>query len=261
MTTFQAIVYGIIHGFAEFVPISANAHDQLVPFLLGWPAPEGVMIGGLAFGALLSVLIYFRHDWASIISCFLQVIIFRKRPMTLDERLPIFMFLTSAPAGIVWYYFHEQLIQASWSPLIVAGLTAGLAIPLMTSENFSRKNKGMFDWTWLDALILGIAEIAAFVPGCGRMTALLPAALLRNFNRDSAAKYAFFASMPFLVASATFWLRGLDFHAAQPMIDTSWLSFAMAVLVTMLTGLLAIGGFMKHIQSRGMRFTGCCWRR
>jgi undecaprenyl-diphosphatase len=251
MSTFQAIVYGIIHGFAEFVPISANAHDQLVPYLLGWPAPTGVMTGALAFGAMLSLFLYFRHHWASIISCFIQVLIFRKRPMTLDERLPIFMALTSAPAGIVWYYFHDQLIQATWSPLVVAGLTAGLALPLTSAESWSRKNKGMFDWTWLDALLLGIAQIAAFVPGCGRMTALLPAALLRGFNREAAAKYAFFASMPFLIASAGYWLRDLDFHAAQPMAGTSWLSFSMAVVVTTLTGLLAIGGFMKHIQSKG----------
>jgi undecaprenyl-diphosphatase len=133
----------------------------------------------------------------------------------------------------------------------VAALLAAFSLPLLTAENFSRKNKGMFDWTWIDALILGIAQIAAFIPGCDRLTAMLPAALLRNFNREAAAKYAMFASMPFLAASSLFYLRGVSLHSPQPMPDLSWLSFSMAVLLTFLTGLLAIGGLMKHIQSRG----------
>jgi undecaprenyl-diphosphatase len=98
---------------------------------------------------------------------------------------------------------------------------------------------------------MGVAQVASVVPGCGRMCAILPAALMRNFNREAAAKYAFFASMPYLTASTVYWLRGVDLHAAQPMADLSWLSFTMAVIVSLFTGLLAIGGFMKHIQTRG----------
>lgn len=251
MSTFQAIVYGIVHGFTEFLPVSTRAHDLLIPYLIGWPEPTGALGGALSLGALLAVLVYFRHDWASIISCFLQIIIFRKKPMTLDERLPLFLAITSLPAGIVWYYFHETLTQADWSPLVVAALLAAFSLPLLMSENLSRKNKGMFDWTSLDALLMGIAQVASFVPGCGRMCSILPAALMRNFNREATAKYAFFASMPYLAASTVFWLRGVSLHSPQPMPDVSWLSFSMAIIVTLLTGLLAIGGFMKHIQTRG----------
>jgi undecaprenyl-diphosphatase len=251
MSTFQAIVYGILHGFTEFLPISTKAHNLLVPYAVGWPEPTGALGGALSLGALLALLVYFRHDWASIISSFLKVIIYRKKPMTLDEHLPLFLAITSLPAAGVWYYFHEQLIQAEWSPIIVAGLLAAFSVPLFMAENFSRKNKGMFDWTWLDALIMGVAQLASFVPGCGRMCAILPVALIRNFNREAAAKYAFFSSMPYLVGSTAYWLHGLDLHAAQPMPDLSWLSFIMAIVVTLFFGLLAIGGFMKHIQTRG----------
>ncbi|MGZ3697932.1 MAG: undecaprenyl-diphosphate phosphatase, partial [Bdellovibrionota bacterium] len=89
MSTFQAIVYGIIHGFTEFLPVSSSAHQSLVPFLLGWQAPNGPLFGAFAIGTFAALMVYFRHDWASMISCFIQVILFRKRPMTLDERLPI----------------------------------------------------------------------------------------------------------------------------------------------------------------------------
>src|SRR6185295_9532328 len=177
MSTFQAIVYGILHGFTEFLPVSTTAHDLAVPFLVGWPGPTGALSGALSLGALLAVLVYFRHDWASIISCFLGVIVYRKKPMTLDERLPLFLTVTSIPPGLAWYYGHESLERAEWSPWLIAGLLVAFSLPLLMSENFSRKNKGMFDWTWFDALVIGVAEIAALIPGCGRMTAVLPAAL------------------------------------------------------------------------------------
>src|SRR5262249_936523 len=148
--------------------------------------------------------------------------------MTLDEKLPIFLALTSLPPAIAWYHFRDLLERTAWTPLLVAVLLAVFSLPLLLAENFSRKNKGMFDWNWLDALLMGLAEVTAFVPGGGRLTALLPAALLRNYGREAAVKYAMFATLPFLAGSALYWLRGVDFHAPRPMPDLSWLSFSMA---------------------------------
>src|SRR4051812_7555339 len=117
MTTFQAILYAIIHGFSDFLPVSATAHHKLVAYLVGWPEPAGPMIGALSLGSLLALLVYFRHDWASMISCFLQVILFRKKPMTLDERLPLFLTLSTLPAVAGWYYFGDSVEQMAWTPL------------------------------------------------------------------------------------------------------------------------------------------------
>lgn len=251
MTTFQAIIYAIVHGFTEFLPVSAGAHHSLIPYVTGWPEPTGPFAGALSLGALLALLVYFRHDWASIISSFLQVIIFRKRPMTLDERLPLFVTVTSIPTVAAWYYLREPMSQLFSSPGWIAIALAALGIPLFFADTLSRKNKGMFDWNWLDALLVGIGQSLMFLPGCGRATGALIGALFRNYNREAAAKYMFFASAPLLAGSTFMSLRGTDFQSAVPMPDLSWLSFAVAVIVTMLVGLLSIGGLMKHIQRKG----------
>jgi undecaprenyl-diphosphatase len=252
MTTFQAIVFGIIHGLTEFFPVSSSAHAILVPYVLNWPEPTEALSGALALGALLALLIHFRHDWASIISCFLQVVIFRKKPMTLDERLPIFLAITSAPLAIVWYYFHEKLAEISWSPLTVALTLVAFGVPLWLSESMSRKNKNMFDWNWLDALLVGLAQAFTVIPGCGRMAAQLPGAYSRNYSREAAVKYCFYATAPVLLATAIASLRHLDFHAGRPAPDMTWMTFCVAALVTLFSGLLAIGGLMRHIQRKGM---------
>lgn len=252
MTTFQAIIYAVIQGFSGFLPISSDAHRVLVPYFTHWPAPAGPFAGALALGSFLAVLIYFRHDWASIVSCFLQVIIFRKRPMTLDERLPIFIAIATLPLGIACRFFLEdRFLQPGWTPLAVAAALAGFGVPLWLADSMSRKNKSMFDWNWLDSAIVGILQLGTLVVGFGSMTATLVAALFRNYNREAAAKFAFFTLAPILAVEAFHGLHGIDIHAPSPTLDMTWLSFIVAIIVTLFASLLAIGGLMKQIQHKG----------
>lgn len=253
MTTFQAIVYGILHGFTEFLPVSAAAHRILLAYITGWQEPTGAFLGALSLGSTLALLTYFIHDWSAMISCFIQVIIFRKKPMTLDERLPLFLMLATLPIGVVWYYSHDELLShLDSSPVMVAASLAGFGLLLGFAEHMSRKNKNMYDWNWLDALIVGVLEVAALIPGCGRSGSTMAAGLFRNYSREAAAKFGFYAAVPVLAASTLVHLRGLSIHSPAPMADVSWLSFYVALVVAFLSSLLGIGAFMKHIQRKGM---------
>jgi undecaprenyl-diphosphatase len=252
MTTFQAIVYAIVDGFAQFLPVSANAHQALVAWLFQWPDPSEIFRGILALGAALSVLVYFRHDWASIFSCFLQVLVFRKKPMTLDERLPIFLLLAVAPTIGVWYYFHDQILEWSSHPLrIAAGLAIGAGV-LWILDRWSRRNKGMFDWNLVDALAVGVGQALMFLPGVGGPAGNLAASSVRNYNREAAAKFMLYVSLPILAGKTYMSLREFSLHSSPPAPDLSWMSLAVALVVTFFTGLLAIGGLMKHVQRKGM---------
>lgn len=252
MTTFQAIVYAAIHGMSEFLPISSKAHHILIPYLLGWQPPTEAFIGTLALGSFLSLLIYFRHDWASMISCFLQVIIYRKRPMTLDEKLPLFLAVTIFPAVLASSYFGEKVSETEWTPLVVCGISAFVGIPLWFFDSINRKLKGMFDWKWLDAGAMGLIMATALLPGWDRLSSLLIGASLLKYKREPALKYAYYSITPILLAKAMTHLKGITFHSSTPLPDVSWLSFCVALVVTALVGLLAIGGFMKHVQQKGL---------
>jgi undecaprenyl-diphosphatase len=260
MTTFQALIYAIVHGMSEFFPISAKAHQVLLPYLVGWQPPTGALLGALTFGSFMALLVFFRHDWASMISCFLQVIIFRKRPMTLDERMPLFLAITLLPVVFASYYFHEKALDLETNPLLVAGVLAASSLPLWFADSVNRKTKGMFDWNWLNAAVVGIVQASALVPGWDCISAILLGAFLLNFKREPAAKYAYFALTPLLFARSVSFFREIDFHASAPMPDLSWLSFGVALVVTFFVGLLTIGGFMKHLQQKGVgRFIAYRW--
>ncbi len=210
------------------------------------------MLAAFSTGSFLALLVYFKHDWASMISSFLQVIIFRKRPMSLDERMPFFILVSAIPTVATWYYLHEQTASLRTDPLIVAAILAGAGLPLWFADTMSRKNKGMFDWNWLDAFVTGVLQTLFVVPGAGRMMGGLTGAGFRNYNREAAGKFVLFAATPLLAGSMISRLREVDFHSAMPMADMSWLSFYLAMAISFLTGLIGIGAFMKHIQRNGM---------
>lgn len=260
MTTFQAIIYAILHGFTEFLPISASAHRILLSYITGWTLPSGAFLGALSVGSALAVVSYFIHDWLSMGSSLVQVVIYRKKPMTLDERMPLFLILATLPIALVWHYFHESIAaRLDSSPPMVAGALAGFGILLWTADHLSRRSKNMYDWNVLDSIIVGVLEIAALVPGCGRAAATMTGGLFRNFTRESAAKFGFFCAAPVLIASAAMHLKEVSFGSAEPMPDLSWLSFYVAMIVALLSSLLAIGAFMKHVQ-RGSMAQYAVWR-
>lgn len=253
MTTFQAIIYGVIHGFSEFLPVGRSAHDLIAPYLFHWPMPQGAFLGALSLGTLLSILVYFRHDWASILSCFLQACLFRKRLMTLDERMPLFLAITAIPLIGAEIYLSPLLREFEWTPLRLAAALVAFSIPLWMAESTSRKIKGMFDWNWLDAFLVGLTQAFAIIPGCGLMAGLLTGALFRNYNRESSAKYAFFAITPIIAVQTATQLRGVSTHSVVPAEGISWLTFNMSIIVTFLVGLLAIGGFMRQVQKKSLK--------
>jgi undecaprenyl-diphosphatase len=255
MTTFQAIIYAIIHGFSTFLPIGAEAHHSALAYFFGWQLPTGPFLGALSLGALLALLVYFRHDWASMISSILQVILFRKKPMTLDERMPFFIVIASIPGAAAWYYTSRYPSPIELTPLLLAGGLALFSVPLGFSDFMSRRNKNMYDWNWLDSLWVGICEALVFIPGvgrgCGRATGALTGGLLRNYSREAAAKFMLFAGLPAIVAATIGGLHGMHLHDAMPMPQVSWFTFCVTVLVSLFASLLAIGGLMKHVQRKG----------
>jgi undecaprenyl-diphosphatase len=251
MTTFQAVIYSIVHGFTEFLPVSSEIHHAFISQVLGWAQPTGTLYGALSLGAFLSLFIYFRHDWASQISGFLQVILYRKKPMTLDERLSFFIFFTFIPLFLVKRYAAEELYRFNWNLLWTSIAFAAFAIPILMADHFSRKNRGMFDLNIVDSLLIGIIQILSLIPGFGRIGASLMGGFFVNYNRETCTKFALYISMPWLLLSSYEGLKDLQFHSPTPAPDVSWLTFYTIIIVTCLAGLLAIGGLLRNVQRGG----------
>jgi len=254
VTTFQAVVTAIVHGFTEILPLSAPAHQAILTRILGWDTPPSHVLGVLSLGTALAIFIYYRHDWASMISSLIRVFAFRKLPMTIDERLPFFLLLASAPSALAWYFFgqHHEPTELETHPLVIAAGLTVFAMILKFTDSYSRRNRKMFDWNWMDATFVGLMQAITFIPviglGLGRSSGGLIAGFMRNYHREAALKFALYAQLPALTAHSIIHLEGFSFHAAQPAPSVSWLSLTIAFVVGFAASLLAIGGIVKHLE-------------
>lgn len=252
MTTFEGIIYALIHGISEFIPVGAQGHEILASKLLGLNSLGPVGVGGLALGASIALLIVFRHDWASMISSFLQILVFRKYPMTLDERMPFFLLLSCVPAAAGMRAIESQMSPGVSHPMGAALAIAAGALFLWLGENLSRRTKNIYDLNVVDALLVAVSQLGVLIPGLGPLSATLALLLVRNYRLEAAAKYAFFAAFPMTVVSAVRNLQGIELSAAQPDATTTWVTLSVVVVVTAVFGTLTLGGFMRQIQRKGL---------
>jgi len=251
MTLFQALIYAALHGFTSILPVSLEAHSALLAHISGWSPPEGSLLGAMHLGCTLALFIFFIHDWASMISSLLQVIIYRKKPMTLDERLPFFLALATIPVLIGYQLNITALLpEGLGQPVAVAVLLAAGGLFLSFAESMGKKNKTMFDWTILESLAVAAGNLLALIPGAGRMTGSLAFATLRNFNREAAIKFSLLAGFP---VSLYWTIQILGEHGTGGSGWTEILYFAATTLVAGLATFLGMLGISKSYLINGAR--------
>jgi undecaprenyl pyrophosphate phosphatase UppP len=254
MTLFQSILQTLLGAFAEFLPIGEGAHRQLLISALDWPTPSPATTAALFLGAAFASFAYFWADWASMLSSLLQLALFRRKPRTLDEKLPLFIAIAALPPMIGWIYLRPLLPETLSSEEWTGGLLVAGALAYGLSERFSRKNKHLYDWNSLDALVMGIFQLAWLIPGGGRIWGASLAAFLRNHARESTAKFAIYVSFPVLslqaaaAASEVTW--GMPHADLQ---ETSWWIFALCAALALFASLLSINTFLKLSRSEGLQ--------
>ncbi len=244
MTTFQAAVYGVLYGITAFFPISERAHSEILPVLIGWQQASTQLFGFYHIAACCAALVYYRDDWASMIASTLGVIFFRKKPMTLDERLPLCLAASTIPPLLFQWYLTSthQLPILGHNILQSAILMFCGGLPLRFLDGWARKSRGICDWTLSSAFFIGAIQCTACVPGWDRITAGICGALFLGFRMEIALKYTFFCAVPLLLSDALMELDGLQ--------SETTLTCAVAVVVCFFASLLAIGS----ILNRGPRY-------
>jgi len=247
MTTFQSTVYAFTYGLTQILPIGAKTHTDFVTYLTGWQPPGEEFIGALQWTSFAVLFLHFRHDWASMISSTLRVLLFRQRPMSMDERLPVFLGITAFPVICTFYYLNYQTITF---PLIFLSISfSAMGAAIWTFDFLSKKNKSMCDWCWFDAAWLGISQATCVIPGGDPVSCALMGAFFLNYRRDAALKYAYLSTTPLLL------IQGMHQNLSWSTItssDLSLLSWITAISVAFFTGLLSLGGVFKQIQEKGV---------
>ncbi|HLE57115.1 MAG TPA: undecaprenyl-diphosphate phosphatase, partial [Rhodothermia bacterium] len=167
MTSFQALVLGLIQGLTEFLPISSSAHLALAPWFFGWQDPGLAFDVALHFGTLVAVLWYFRKEWGELIKAVISIL--RKRRVeTVEERRVVFLIVATIPGAIAGLVLEEKAETVFRAQALTATTLIVMGVILWAADRFARMDRELSTIRWLDALLIGLAQVVALVPGVSR---------------------------------------------------------------------------------------------
>lgn len=257
----QAAILGILQGLTEFLPISSSAHLILVPWLLGWDNP---ILQSLPFdvalhlGTLLAVLWFFKTEWMELIRAGLASIAERKIGDDTNRRLAWLIVLGSVPAFLIGALFESRVEELFHSPneplssaivLLMAGIIAFFGALMFAADRLAKQLRTMEQLRWLDALLVGLAQAVAIVPGVSRSGATLTAGLFLGMKRADAARFSFLLSAPLIAgASLKSSLDVFQEYQAGALTTNGLLLFAIGFAAAAITGWLAIRFLLDYLQ-------------
>lgn len=203
MTPLQAAVLGIIQGLSEFLPISSSAHLALAPWLFGWEDPGLAFDVALHLGTLIAVLWYFRMEWLALIKAAFGIVT-TGRIETPEKRRVVYLIIATIPGAIAGYLLQSKAETAFRSPQLIAFALIALGIVLWIVDKAVDQRRVLGEMRWIDALLIGLSQVVALIPGVSRSGSTMTAARGLRFDRESATEFSFLMSMPVIAAAVIF---------------------------------------------------------
>ena len=253
MTLIEAILLGIVQGLTEFLPISSSAHLRIIPALAGWEDPGAPFTAIVQIGTLFAVLFYFRKDIVVIGKGVLEGIVKRKPFGTAEAKMGWMIAAGTLPIVIFGLLFKSEIETSLRSLYWVSGALIGLAIILSLAEQKIKKRlqKGqslnsMADIGWKEALLIGLAQSIALIPGSSRSGVTITGGLLLNLSREAAARFSFLLSLPSVFAAAMLQLyKTWDSITAS---SESATNIAVATLAAGIVGYASIAFLLNYLK-------------
>lgn len=246
MTTIQIIVLAVVQGLTEFLPISSSGHLVLVPYLVDWTDQGLAFDVAVHFGSLLAVVAFFREDIAGLLRGGVQL-------LGGDVRSPqpymaLAIGLGTVPAAVAGLLFASWIEVNLRDPSIIVYTLAGYGILMALADRYARRHRGIAEVRIRDALIIGVAQALALVPGTSRSGITITAGRLLGFERQDAARFSFLLSAPVILLATLF--KGGELVLGDAPVP--WSELALGVFVSAIVAYLSIEFFMRFVTRIGL---------
>jgi undecaprenyl-diphosphatase len=243
---------GLIQGATEFIPVSSSGHLVLVPWLLGWPAPEIVFDTVVHLGTLAALLAVFWRELLRLASACVLSISSRVRRtggndsrLSSDARVGWWIALGTLPAAVIGWLLEDWFERLFATPPAAAGFLLVTAGILSASERWGRRHKTLEDMSLVDALLIGVAQAAAIAPGISRSGATMAMGLARGLRREVSARYAFLLATPIVFGAGIYKLTDLiGVGGASQQVPSLLVGFVASAV----SGYLCIRYLLRYLQ-------------
>lgn len=207
MSILEAIIFGIVQGITEFLPISSTAHIIITELLLGYHFPGLAFEIFLHLASVLAVCTYFRKDLLEVVSGFFAYLVNKNTHNKVQYYFGWYIITATLITGILGLFLKDYIGDSMKTPAVISFSLAITGFFLIFIERIkvygSRTQK---DMTFLDAFIVGLGQSVAILPGISRSGATLVTALWRGLSRDTAVRYSFLLAIPIILGSSVLML-------------------------------------------------------
>ena len=268
MDIVQSVVYGVVQGVTEFLPISSTAHLKIIPALLHWREPSAASSAVIQLGTVAAVLIYFAKDLGVITRGFLRSLMPQEAVVaasgdgatapdvdpkqTLEARLGWGIILGTIPIVIAALLLKKFIEHDFRSLYVIAAAQIVGAIALYAADKLTPKTRTIETITVKDCLLVGVAQCFAVVPGMSRSGSTMTGAFLTGLNREAAARFSFLLSVPATALAGLFELKDVFKHA-PPAVGEVQLGIPDLIIATVVSGIVgyaAIAWLIKLLRTQ-----------
>lgn len=253
----EAIGLAIIQGLTEFLPVSSSGHLALSHWLchLGeaecppLPLTYVVMVH---FGTLLAVVVYYRSDLWRMLQALLPTRCCgagRTNPAR-GRRLALLLVIATIPGAAAGYLFEDTVDRLMNTPLAVGIALLVTATALLVSEHIAALSRGEEQTRARDALLVGLAQMVALLPGVSRSGSCIAAGLAVGFSREWAPRFGFLMSVPVILGGTVFKVADLIGEGGAGQLGL----YGLCALVSAVSGYLAIIWVLRWVQAGNLRY-------
>jgi undecaprenyl-diphosphatase len=274
ISTFQAIVLGVLQGVTELFPVSSLGHTVLFPTLFGWhnivawqsqpESPWLAFVVMLHVGSAVGLLIYFWRDWVAIIGAFFSSI--AKRSIeTPTERLAWLIIAATIPVGILGLVLEHPIRVALAKPLAASIFLVVNGVILLSAERFRRRAevralalreglnaegaRELDTMEYREAGVIGLAQSSALIAGISRDGVVMAAGLVRGLDNSDAGRFAFLLATPPILAAGLFKLSDLTGHLGDHGVRSAAL---VAAVFAALTAVITVHYLTRFLKTRNL---------
>jgi undecaprenyl-diphosphatase len=250
MTILQAIILGIVQGLTEFLPISSSGHLLLVPWLFNWhfllenPDLNKTFDVALHLGTFVAVVVYFWREIVKLIGAWVRSIA-RRSLAEAEAKLAWLLIVSTIPAALVGVLFEDFITERLGKPWMIGVAMIVFAGFMYLIDHIAKLDRDMEQLSWFDALLIGVAQALALLPGVSRSGITMMTGLVLRLDRESAARYSFLMSIPVIGGAAAF--KGLK--VAQDGLPAGTATpFLVGMATAAISGLAAIWFVLAYLK-------------
>ncbi len=250
MEYISTIILSIVQAITEFLPISSSGHLIIVHQLI-----ESELLNNLTFdvilhaGTLLAVVIYFWKDIINIVKGFFQSLFKWNLNQDFNQQLAWLIIIGTIPAAVVGFFFTDLIEQIFRSVYIVIIMLVVGGILFIIFEKIGQRRRNLESMTFIDALVIGLAQVLAFIPGTSRSGITIVAGLGKQFDRVSAARFSFLLSVPVIIGAN---IRKVTQLSSDDFSGVFVFVSILGVALTTLIGFFTIKLLLRFLQNHSL---------